>query len=164
MQNETILLEAEETEVMVPEVTPAGEVSESDLVSTTFSITNLDLATLATLDTDYERGTSLIPKYMKFESKGEKLRGRFLGIRPIKVKDKINKGKLKKLDAAFFANSQGIFLNSGANLLGNVGMLPVGVDLEIEFVGSEQTASGNDVKVFDVYQLKPKAKKGKKTS
>lgn len=97
-----------------------------------------------------EVGMSIEKKYFEFDMKGKKVRAVFNGMDSI-VSAK--NGERKQIPAICFQTKEGVFLNSGASLVEQFRNIPPGTPVQIEYLGDAKTASGNNVKKFDVRLL-----------
>lgn len=100
-----------------------------------------------------EVGISLKPDYMEFTSAGEFIRGIFNGLTEITTKDQAHPGQYKTIPAAVVQTKDGVKLNSGANLIGQLRNAQPGIAIQITYKGLEVTGSGNKVKAYDVRLL-----------
>lgn len=112
------------------------------------------IAQLDMLD-DAEATIVLKAKYHSFESKGEKVRGFFMGY------DELTKNELagpKKLEVVQLLTKEGMKYLGGNSLTPQFKQLIVGMPVEVTYTGKEKTSSQNEVKTFDVRLLKLKTK------
>ena len=91
-----------------------------------------------------EQGISLQAKYIEFETKGECVRGVFLGYTSMKNQQG------NQIPVANFQNKDGIWVNAGANLVSQLRNVPENTPLAITYLGKEDTKRGNKVKTFEV--------------
>lgn len=97
-----------------------------------------------------EIGMSIEKKYFEFDLKGKKVRAVFNGMDFI---TSAKNGERKQIPAICFQTKDGVFLNSGASLVEQFRNIPAGTAVQIEYLGDAKTASGNNVKKFDVRLL-----------
>jgi hypothetical protein len=97
-----------------------------------------------------EIGMSIEKKYFEFDMKGKKVRAVFNGMDFITSS---KNGERKQIAAICFQTKDGVFLNSGASLVEQFKNIPPGTAVQIEYLGDAKTASGNNVKKFDVRLL-----------
>ena len=97
-----------------------------------------------------EIGMSIEKKYFEFDMKGKKVRAVFNGMDFI---TSAKNGERKQIPSICFQTKEGVFLNSGASLVEQFRNIPPGTAVQIEYLGDAKTASGNNVKKFDVRLL-----------
>lgn len=100
-----------------------------------------------------EVGFSLEAKYLKFATPGQSVRVVFNGFTTIK---KNENGTIKPMTAAVLQNKEGLFLNATSNVLDQLNRVPAGTAVQITYTGDEKTASGYNVKKFDIRVLNVK--------
>jgi hypothetical protein len=100
-----------------------------------------------------EVGFSLEAKYLKFTTPGQAVRVVFNGFTTIR---KNEGGEVKPMTAAVLQNKDGLFLNATSNILDQLSRVPVGTAVQITYTGDEKTASGYNVKKFDIRVLNVK--------
>ena len=114
---------------------------------------------LPDLDSMSASDQPLTMTYLVFE-KGQVIRANYAGIKVIKSKKNLKEGEdFRELDAVVLQTKDNIYLNSGANLVEQLRMIPIGTPVQVTFSGKEQTTNGNNVNKFDVRPLsvwKPK--------
>ena len=114
---------------------------------------------LPDLDSMSASDQPLTMTYLVFE-KGQIIRANYAGIKVIKSKKNLKEGEdFRELDAVVLQTKDNIYLNSGANLVEQLRMIPIGTPVQVTFSGKEQTTNGNNVNKFDVRPLsmwKPK--------
>ena len=100
-------------------------------------------------------GYSLAPQYYEgFVKAGDKLRAVYNGITFTKSRKNVKPGDPpKEIETVVFQNKDGVFLHSGANLVSQLRGFPSGKAIQITFMGSEKTSSGNEINKFDVRVL-----------
>ena len=104
---------------------------------------------------DAEVGFSLEAKYLKFDEGMKRVRAVFNGFTEIHKREN---GELQPMKAAVLQNKDGLFLNSTSNILDQLSRIPVGTAVQIEYVGTEKTSNGYQVKKFDIRVLNVSAK------
>ena len=97
-----------------------------------------------------EVGFSLEAKYLKFATNGQTVRVVFNGFTTIR---KNEGGEIKPMTAAVLQNKDGLFLNATSNILDQLARIPAGTAVQITYTGDEKTASGYNVKKFDIRVL-----------
>lgn len=100
-----------------------------------------------------EVGFSLEAKYLKFVTPSQSVRVVFNGFTTIR---KNEGGEIKPMTAAVLQNKDGLFLNSTSNILDQLARVPAGTAVQITYTGDEKTASGYNVKKFDIRVLNVK--------
>lgn len=100
-----------------------------------------------------EVGFNIQPESVEFNTPGQSLRAVFNGFTFLNVKDKVNKGQYVQRETAVLQTKTGIKINMGANLIKQLKLIPVGTAVQITYKGKEPTASGNEVKSYDVNLL-----------
>ncbi len=105
-------------------------------------------------DDNVDVGVSIAPKYYEFLVAGEIVRAVYNGMTVITSN---KNGQRREIDTVVFQNKDGVFLNSGANLVQQLRGFPVGNPIQITYLGKEKTNSGNEVKRFEVRVLSLKA-------
>lgn len=105
-------------------------------------------------DDNVDVGVSIAPKYYEFLAAGEIVRAVYNGMTVITSN---KNGQRREIDTVVFQNKDGVFLNSGANLVQQLRGFPVGNPIQITYLGKEKTNSGNEVKRFEVRVLSVKA-------
>lgn len=100
-------------------------------------------------------GMSLAPQYYEgFVKAGDVVRAVYNGMTVIKSRKNIKPGNpAKEIETVVFQNRDGVFLHSGANLVSQLRGFPAGNPIQITFVGTEKTGSGNDINKFEVRVL-----------
>lgn len=97
-----------------------------------------------------EVGFSLEAKYLKFSQPQQTVRAIFNGFTTIR---KNEGGEIKPMTAAVLQNKEGLFLNATSNILDQLSRIPAGTAIQITYIGDEKTASGYNVKKFDIRVL-----------
>jgi len=96
-----------------------------------------------------EAGVSLEMKYYDFAAMPAVVRAIYNGMTQINKKDQ-KTGEMTKMNAAVFQTKEGVFLNSGDNLMNQLAKLMPGTPIQITFEGKEKTSGGNNVNKFSV--------------
>lgn len=92
-------------------------------------------------------------QYLAFD-KDVKVRANYAGMTKIKSKKNLQPGEdFRELDAVVLQTKTGLFLNSGASLVEQLRAIPAGTPIQVTFIGTEKTSSGNNVNKFDVRLL-----------
>ena len=132
-------------------VTDSGEPTELTAPNFGDGLTFLNPAEMPDLE-QAEAGMSIEPKYLEFKSTDQKIRAIFNGMTTIKTKNR-QTGELEDKPAIVLQSRDGIFLNAGASLVNQMNRLRPGTPVEVKYLGTERTASGNNVNKFDVRML-----------
>lgn len=109
----------------------------------------LNPAEMPNLD-EAEAGFSLEATYKKFVIAGETFRAVFNGFTTIR---KNENGQVVPMTAAVLQNKDGLFLNSTSNILDQLQRVPIGTAVQITYQGDQKTASGYNVKKFEIRVL-----------
>jgi hypothetical protein len=130
--------------------------TDSTLVVTSDEETHLEGLMYAGLDVldaldSAEVSVALGTTYHEFNEIGETLRAVFCGMTTI---TKNKPGGFDTLDAVCFQTTTNIYLNSGGNLVDQLRMLKPGTPIQIRYIGTERTRSGNDFKKFEINLLR----------
>jgi hypothetical protein len=97
-----------------------------------------------------EAGFSLEATYKKFVVPGETFRAVFNGFTTI---HKNENGQIMPMTAVVLQNKDGLFLNSTSNILDQLQRIPAGTAIQIKYLGDQKTASGYNVKKFEIRVL-----------
>lgn len=100
-------------------------------------------------------GTSLAPQYYEgFVKAGDSVRAIYNGMTTTKSRKNVKPGEpAKEIETVVFQNKDGVFLHSGANLVSQLRGYPFGKPIQITYLGSEKTGSGNSINKFEVRVL-----------
>lgn len=100
-------------------------------------------------------GASLAPQYYEgFVKEGDFVRAIYNGLTVTKSRKNVKPGNPpKEIETVVFQNKDGVFLHSGANLVSQLRGYPQGKPIQITYLGSERTASGNNINKFEVRVL-----------
>lgn len=109
----------------------------------------IDPARMPNLDA-MEEGVSLQVEYMQFNNAGETVRGIFVGFTTM-----ISSHSGDVLQVANFQTSEGVFCNSGANLILQLKNVSPGTPIQITYMGTIKTNNGQNCKKFEVKLLTP---------
>lgn len=109
----------------------------------------LSPADMPNLD-EAEAGFSLEATYKKFVTVNETFRAVFNGFTTIR---KNENGQIVPMTAAVLQNKDGLFLNSTSNILDQLQRVPAGTAVQITYLGDQKTASGYNVKKFEIRVL-----------
>lgn len=96
-----------------------------------------------------EAGVSLEMKYYEFNQAGQVVRAIYNGVTKINKKNQ-STGEMEQMPAVVFQTKDGVFLNSGDNLLNQLSKLMPGTPIQITYEGKEKTAGGFNVNKFNV--------------
>lgn len=100
-------------------------------------------------------GMSLAPQYYEgFIKAGDKVRAVYNGMTFTKSRKNVKPGDPpKEIETVVFQNRDGVFLHSGANLVSQLRGFPSGKPIQITYLGTEKTSSGNEINKFEVRVL-----------
>lgn len=98
-----------------------------------------------------EKGITLTRKYYEFQKPGDTLRGIFINVGYVTVKDQQNNNELKEIPSVNIMVDGKVITNAGANLVGQFqdGIVQPGQAVEIEYVEKKE-----NVKIYEVSLLK----------
>lgn len=109
-----------------------GEERKTDLVIPT----NFDWGKIETATTQ----PNVAPKYLEFNSVGQKLRGFYLGKTYV---EKNENDKVKTIPVVAILTQEGTFINGGISLVDTITKFcRVGEPIEIEYLGEKKVTSG----------------------
>lgn len=140
----------EEAPLRAVDETGAVKPTELTTLPTTLAETEITsyLSTAAQLNV-LKPALSLTPSYREFNSKGEKLRGVFLGLKTVQKNNDL--GNKVPLECVQWLDSSGeVYLNAGVTLVGafqQAQVLP-GTAIEIEYLGKRERAKLFAVRVL----------------
>lgn len=97
-------------------------------------------------------GMSLAPQYYEgFIKEGDSVRAIYSGITVTKSRKNVKPGDpAKEISTIVFQNKDGVYLHSGANLVSQLQKCRPGTPIQITYLGSEKTGSGNNINKFEV--------------
>jgi hypothetical protein len=136
-------------------VTIEGEVKQSDLQVSQPIITQevskrIENRFEVLKSSKLEKGLSLSPKYLEFEKVGDTIKAVFIGFQVIEKEDK---GKMKKLNCAVFADvNKEVYMNAGTTFFNACLNFNPGDLFEATLVEFKASTKGK-VKVFKIHQL-----------
>jgi hypothetical protein len=106
-------------------------------------------------DDNVTLGASLAPKYYEgFVKEGDSVRAFYCGLTITRSRKNVKPGDPpKEIPTVVFQNKDGVFIHSGANLVSQLRNCSPGTAIQITYLGSEKTGSGNNINKFDARVL-----------
>lgn len=130
-----------------------GEVRDSGLVAAPLEVSIEQHKSMMGMVDALENAKATIkinPTYLEFNAPKQKIKAFFQGFQTVTKNDPSGK---KDIRCASLLTKDGVFINGSTSLVQQLENIPQGTPIEIEYIGTEKTANGFNVKKYDVRLL-----------